>query len=75
MDSVILANEALKLPALERVQIIEVLWRSLDPVEQASMDRAWLAESRDRWLAFREGKLQAIDGEQALREIEDNLRT
>ena len=74
MDSVILANEALKLPALERAQIIDLLWRSLDPAEQESIDQAWLAESRDRLLAYREGKLEALQGEETLREIEAGLR-
>ena len=74
MDSVLLANEALKLPAWERAQIIDTLWRSLDPAEQASIDQAWLVESRDRLRAYREGKLRALDGEEALREIETGLR-
>ena len=74
MDSVLLANEALKLPAWERAQIIDALWRSLDPAEQASIDQAWLVESRDRLHAYREGKLKALDGEQVLREIETDLR-
>lgn len=70
MDGVILANEALKLPAWERAQIIDALWRSLDPAEQVSIDQAWLNESHDRLKASREGKLKAVDGEGALREIE-----
>jgi len=74
MDSVLLANEALKLPAWERAQIIDALWRSLDPAEQASIDQAWLVESRDRLRAYREGKLKALDGEESLREIETGLR-
>jgi putative addiction module component (TIGR02574 family) len=74
MDSVILANEALKLSAWERAQIIDALWRSLDPAEQASIDQAWLSESQDRLQAYREGKLKAVDGDQALRDIEADLR-
>jgi putative addiction module component (TIGR02574 family) len=74
MDSAILANEALKLPALERAQIIDALWRSLDPAEQDSVDRAWLVESQDRLAAFRAGQLAAINGEEALRAIEDELK-
>jgi len=74
MDSVILANEALKLPPLERAQIIDALWRSLDPAEQDAVDRAWLLESRDRLAAFRAGQLTAIDGEESLRAIEDELK-
>ena len=74
MDSVLLANEALKLPAWERAQIIDTLWRSLDPAEQTAIDHAWVAESHDRLQAFREGKLKALDGEETLREIEAGLR-
>jgi putative addiction module component (TIGR02574 family) len=74
MDCVILANEALKLSAWERAQLIDTLWRSLDPAEQASLDQAWLAESRDRLGAYRQGELKALDGEETLREIEAGLR-
>jgi hypothetical protein len=40
MDSAMLANEALKLHPLERAHIIDALWSSLDPAEQAAIDRA-----------------------------------
>ena len=74
MDSVLLANEALKLPAWERAQIIDALWRSLDPVDQTSIDQAWLVQSRDRLRGYREGKLKTLKGEDTLREIEAGLR-
>jgi putative addiction module component (TIGR02574 family) len=74
MDSAIIANEALKLPPLERAQIIDALWRSLDPAEQDVVDQAWLLESRNRLAAFRAGQLAAIDGEEALRAMEDELK-
>jgi putative addiction module component (TIGR02574 family) len=70
MDSAVLAKEALKLPALERAQIIDALWQSLDSAEQAAVDQAWLRESQDRLKAYREGKLQAPDGEETLRSTE-----
>jgi len=74
MDSAILANEALKLPPWERARIIDALWRSLDPAEQDAVDRAWLLESQDRLAAFRAGQLTAINGEEALQAIEDELK-
>ncbi|MBI5396493.1 MAG: addiction module protein [Verrucomicrobia bacterium] len=73
MDNVILTREALKLPPAERVQVIDSLWQSLDPAEQAAIDQAWLEESRDRLKAHHEGKLAAVDGEEALRRIEADL--
>ena len=74
MDSASLAKEVLKLPPLERAQIIDALWSSLDPAEQNAIDQAWLLESQDRLAAFRAGQLTAINGEEALRAIEDELR-
>jgi putative addiction module component (TIGR02574 family) len=74
MDSAILTSEALKLPAWERAQMIDALWRSLDQADQTSIDQAWIIESRERLQAYREGKLQALDGDQVLREVEDSLR-
>jgi len=73
MDSAILAKEALQLTPFERAQIIDTLWRSLDPAEQESVDRAWLAESRDRLRAFRAGELKSLDGEETLRSIASEL--
>ena len=61
----------MKLPPLERAQIIDALWSSLDPAEQNAIDQAWLLESRDRLAAFRAGQLTAINGEEALRGIEE----
>ena len=74
MDSAILTQEALRLTAWERAQVIDALWQSLDPVEQTAIDQAWLAESRDRLQAYREGKLKAEDGEAPLIAIEARLR-
>ena len=59
---------------MERAQIIDALWNSLDPVEQDAIDKAWLLESQDRLAAFRAGQLPAVNGEEALRAIEDELR-
>ena len=69
-----MAHEALKLPPLERVRIIDALWRSLDPAEQTAIDQAWVTESRDRFKTYQEGRITALDGEEALREIEAGLK-
>jgi hypothetical protein len=37
------------------------------------MDQSWLNESRERLTACRKGELKAIEGEQALRDIEAGL--
>ncbi len=73
MESAVLAKEALRLTPFEKAQIIDALWQSLDPVEQEPVDRAWLAESRDRLNAFRTGEIKALDGEDAIKSIESEL--
>ncbi len=73
MDGAILEKEVLKLSAVEKAQIIDALWQSLDPAEQKSIDRAWLAESQDRLKAFRAGEIKALDGESTLQSIESEL--
>ena len=74
MSGAVLEKEILKLSAEEKVRMIDVLWQSLDPAEQKPVDRAWLAESRDRLDAFRKGKLKPLDGEAALKSIEAELK-
>ena len=74
MSGIVLEKEALKLSAEEKAHMIDALWRSLDPAEQATIDRAWLAESRDRLQAFRNGELKVLDGDTALKSIESELR-
>jgi putative addiction module component (TIGR02574 family) len=73
MECAVLAKEALRLTPFEKAQIIDALWQSLDPVEQESVDRAWLTESRDRLKAFHTGEIKALDGEDAIKSIESEL--
>ncbi len=73
MESAILAQKALLLTPVEKAQIIDALWQSLDPAEQEPIDRAWLAESQDRLKAFRAGEIKTLDGESTLQAIESEL--
>jgi putative addiction module component (TIGR02574 family) len=74
MKGIALEKEAMKLSVEEKAHMIVALWRSLDPAEQESVDRAWLVESRDRLNAFRAGELKSLDGEAALKDIEAELK-
>jgi putative addiction module component (TIGR02574 family) len=73
MESAVLAKEALQLTPFEKAQMIDALWQSLDPAEQATVDRAWLAESQERLKAFRAGQIKALDGEAAIHSIAAEL--
>lgn len=54
-QSVLLTEAALNLSPFERAQLIDALWQSLDPVEQAAIEQTWLDESKDRLQAFQQG--------------------
>lgn len=73
MDNVLLTHEALKLTPFERAQLIDTLWQSLAPKEQAEIDAAWAKEASDRLQAYRRGELNAVDGPEALNELEADL--
>jgi putative addiction module component (TIGR02574 family) len=73
MDSCLLREAALKLSAFERAQLIDVLWQSLDSVDQTAIDQAWLVESQDRLSAFQQGEIEAVDGATALSALKDQL--
>jgi putative addiction module component (TIGR02574 family) len=73
MESAVLAKEALQLTPFEKAQMIDALWQSLDPAEQATVDRAWLAESQERLKAFRAGQIKALDGEATIHSIAAEL--
>ena len=73
MDSILLKEAALKLSPFERAQLIDALWQSLDLAEQEEIDRAWLEESQDRLSAYRQGEVEAVDGESALLALKDKL--
>ena len=73
MDSILLQEAALKLSPFERAQLIDALWQSLDPSDQAEIDVVWLEESKDRLTAYRQGEIAAVDGESALADIRNQL--
>ena len=74
MSGIVLEKEVLKLSAEEKAHMIDALWRSLDLAEQEAIDCAWLAESRDRLQAFRNGELKSLNGDEALDSIAAELR-
>jgi len=73
MDSILLKEEALKLSPFERAQLIDALWQSLDPADQAHVDTAWIEESKDRLRAYHQGEVEAVDGESVLSELKEKL--
>ncbi len=58
----ILAEKALELSPVERIQLVEAILISLDNPDPA-IDKIWIEEAEKRYLAFKEGKLKATSWE------------
>jgi putative addiction module component (TIGR02574 family) len=60
-----LSDEARKLSPEERIELIEDLQRSLDPIDP-EIERAWVEEARDRLAAYLRGEMKATPFEEIL---------
>ena len=64
---------ALQLPVTERAALAERLIASLDGVEDADVERQWLAEVEDRYRAFQRGDLTARSARDVLQSARARL--
>lgn len=73
MDAVILQEEALQLPERDRALLADKLLASLSPTSP-EIEQAWIRETNDRLDAFRQGQIQAVDGEEAMADLKARFR-
>ncbi len=73
MDMAIIEQEALRLPDGQRALLADRLIESLSGATPA-LRQAWLAEVDSRMEAFRRGKIQAVDGPEAMAELRARFR-
>lgn len=69
-----LEEEAAELPHRERAQLALCLIESLEPGKDEDVHELWLEESEQRLRRYRAGDTQARDAEDAISEIERQLR-
>ena len=69
-----LAKEAMEMPSESRARLADLLIQSLDDAPLNSIDRAWADEAKRRRDELREGKVKAIPGDEALKQIRDILK-
>lgn len=69
-----LAEEAMALPTESRARLADRLVESLDVDDLGPIDRLWATEARRRRDEVRTGRVQTINGEDALRKVRDSLR-
>ncbi|MDQ1638012.1 MAG: hypothetical protein QOF62_1351 [Pyrinomonadaceae bacterium] len=69
-----LAEQAMDLPSESRARLADRLVESLAADELSAIDRLWVTEAIRRRDEVRSGKVEAIDGKEALRKVRDSLR-
>jgi hypothetical protein len=69
-----LAEQAMTLSNQSRAKLADRLVESLDLEEFGLIDKLWVAEALRRRDEFRSGSVEAIDGEEALRQVRNSLR-
>jgi len=68
-------NKAITLPPLERIELIETLFFSLDSEkERKRIDKLWAAEAEDRLAAYETGELKSISVKEVFARIEKNKK-
>jgi len=70
-----LTEEAMRLPPDERVVLAESLLLTIDEAHDRVVDEAIIVELERRLREVREGKVQGIPAEQALREVREALKS
>jgi putative addiction module component (TIGR02574 family) len=66
--------EALKLPPVERAELVENILTSFEFGARKTMDALWAKEAEDRIDAFERGEMAAIPARDVFAEIEKNRR-
>ena len=69
-----LAEQAMNLPAESRARLADLLVESLDADELGPIDRLWVEEAKRRRDEVRSGRVETIEGEEALQKVRDVVR-
>lgn len=70
MEAVIIEKEALQLPDIERAVLADKLLESLSQ-RPAELEAAWVREADSRMAAFKESRIEAIPGPQAMADLRE----
>ena len=63
------SDEALSLPLIERIALVERLLQSLNPPDQPEIERIWVKEVERRVAEIENGEAELIPGEQVFSKI------
>jgi len=67
-----LLEQALKLPPVERAELIERLLASFEFSSREKLDALWAEEAENRISSFERGEIEVVTAEKVFSEIEKN---
>ena len=69
-------KEAEKLPPMERIELIEQLFFSLDSKkERESIDTLWAKEAEERISAYESGKMRSVPAAEVFKKLESKRKS
>ena len=68
-----LQNDALKLAAIDKIHLVEILIESLDKPDAETMEK-WIVESEKRYEAYKKGKVNSIPFNDVIDKLKTNAR-
>ncbi|HEX7771165.1 MAG TPA: addiction module protein [Pyrinomonadaceae bacterium] len=68
-----LVTQAMELPGESRARLAELLVESLEADDIGPVEKAWLAEAKRRRDDVRTGRVEPIDGEDALLSVRNSI--
>jgi putative addiction module component len=68
-----IVEDAMTLPSESRARLADLLVQSLDVDDLGPTDQLWSAEAKRRRDEVRAGKVETIEGEDALRKVRDSI--
>jgi len=70
-----ICEAAEKLPPMERIELIEHLFFSLDSKsERKKIDKLWAEEAEDRLSAFERGEMKSVSAKEVFRKLESKRK-
>jgi len=69
-----LAEQAMTLPSESRARLADLLVESLEGDDLGRIEQLWIAEAKRRRDEVRNGKVDTVPGEDALRQVRDSIR-
>ena len=68
-----LVSEAMALPGESRARLAELLVESLEADDIGPIERVWITEAKRRRDEVRSGRIEPIEGEEALKHVRNSL--